>query len=236
MLHLSPERLAALVDDVPTALEAEHLACCASCAEERLAHRRMVAAAAQERLRIGPPLTNWASLSTRLRSERRAEAWRARRRSLLGRAAAALVLVVGGVAAGRASAGAPLLPATLSVAGPGAGDTFVDDAASDTAAAAAFASTRDALRALEASQREYQRAVSYLAVHDTLAQGADAFQVYRTRLAALDDMAVRSREALYDAPDDPVINQYYLSTLGAREATLRQLGAALPDGARLRRF
>jgi hypothetical protein len=28
-----------------------------------------------------------------------------------------------------------------------------------------------------------------------------------------------------NAPRDPVINQYYLATLGAREATAQQLGA-----------
>jgi len=33
-----------------------------------------------------------------------------------------------------------------------------------------------------------------------------------------------------------VLNQYYLSTLGAREVTLRQLGSVLPPGTRLTRF
>jgi hypothetical protein len=45
------------------------------------------------------------------------------------------------------------------------------------------------------------------------------------------------RGALKEAPQDPVINQYYLQTVGAREATLRQLGTTLrPAGVSLNRF
>jgi hypothetical protein len=33
-----------------------------------------------------------------------------------------------------------------------------------------------------------------------------------------------------------VINRYYLATLGAREATVRQLGSSLPDGQSVSRF
>jgi len=44
------------------------------------------------------------------------------------------------------------------------------------------------------------------------------------------------RQALREAPQDPVINQYYQATVGAREATLRQLGTTLPAGAKLNRF
>ncbi len=54
--------------------------------------------------------------------------------------------------------------------------------------------------------------------------------MFRTRLAALDEMAETSRQALSVAPADPVLNQYYLSTLGAREVTLRQLGSVLTAG------
>ena len=54
--------------------------------------------------------------------------------------------------------------------------------------------------------------------------------MYRARLAALDGMVSVSRAALYEAPADPVINQYYLATLGAREATMRQIGRTLPAG------
>jgi hypothetical protein len=50
----------------------------------------------------------------------------------------------------------------------------------------------------------------------------------RTRLAALDQANRVMGHALDDAPYDPVINGYYLTTLGQREATIRQLNTALP--------
>jgi hypothetical protein len=94
----------------------------------------------------------------------------------------------------------------------------------------------DALATLETSQRNYDRAVAFIAAHDSTVQSPDAGDVFRTRLAALDEMAETSRQALSVAPADPVLNQYYLSTLGAREVTLRQLGSVLPPGTRLTRF
>ena len=69
MLHLSSERLAELADGEPTIAEAEHLAACAICATERSAHQRLLSLASDERDRVAPPLTNWASLSARLREE-----------------------------------------------------------------------------------------------------------------------------------------------------------------------
>ena len=33
-----------------------------------------------------------------------------------------------------------------------------------------------------------------------------------------------------------MLNQYYLTTLGAREATLRQIGATQPQSSRLERY
>src|SRR3982751_1586669 len=69
MLHLSSERLAELADGEPTVAEAEHLAACANCATERSAHKRLLSLAGDERDRIAPPLTNWATLSARLREE-----------------------------------------------------------------------------------------------------------------------------------------------------------------------
>jgi hypothetical protein len=59
---------------------------------------------------------------------------------------------------------------------------------------------------------------------------------YQTRLAALDEIAAAARTALYRTPQDPMLNQYYLTTLGAREATLRQIGATAPETRRLERY
>ena len=98
-----------------------------------------------------------------------------------------------------------------------------------------FASTTVALQSLQRAQQEYERAALYLASHDT--SSSEGFSVLlRTRLAALDEMAETSRKALGDAPADPIMNQVYLTTLGARNMTLSRLATALPVGSRLSRF
>jgi hypothetical protein len=82
----------------------------------------------------------------------------------------------------------------------------------------------------------YRRAAFSPAAHDTvdLAPGSPA--AIRRRLAALDEVGATVRQALTESPADPVINGYYLTTLGQREATLRQLNASLPVGVRLNSF
>ena len=99
-----------------------------------------------------------------------------------------------------------------------------------------FGTVEDALASLEDAQRQYDRAVAFIAAHDSTGHSPEAGDMFRTRLAALDEMAETSRQALSVAPADPVLNQYYISTLGAREITLRQLGSVLTPGKRLSRF
>src|SRR5687768_18307328 len=69
MSHLSSERLAELADSEPTVAEAEHLAACTTCAAERRAHRRLLTLAGDERGREAAALTDWDTLSARLRTE-----------------------------------------------------------------------------------------------------------------------------------------------------------------------
>src|SRR6185503_14569613 len=63
MSHLSTERLAALVDESPTAAELAHLAGCAECTRERAAFKSLAGLASAESARIGAPLTTWESLA-----------------------------------------------------------------------------------------------------------------------------------------------------------------------------
>jgi hypothetical protein len=98
-----------------------------------------------------------------------------------------------------------------------------------------FSSVDEALLALRRYEVAYQHAAAYLADHDSTTRVDDS-DTYRTRLAALDRAQRAMSEALREAPHDPVINGYYLTTLGQREATLRQLDTALPDGHRIRSF
>lgn len=210
---------------------------------------------AQEPRDAGTPLTPAVLRSLELaRPVRGAERWSAgravrawRKPAALGRAAAALLLLAAGVTAGRWSAGdgvsvAPtrqLATASDLLAAPGGGGlASVARAVADSLPV--FRSTTEALIALARAEREYQLAAAYLMGGDsaggTAVGPAIAPEVYRTRLAALDNVMAASRQALYEAPHDPVINRYYLATVASREATLQQLNTALPTGQRLTRF
>lgn len=149
------------------------------------------------------------------------------------RAAAGFLLLAGGAVAGRASAGAPPLPflgsTVASVASRPASPEHRTDSAS-------FASIDEARVAQLHSEALYQQAAAYLAEHDTTGNGDGSPVAYRSRLAALDQVISTTREAMRQAPHDPVINGYYLTTLGQREATLRQLNTVLPASLRANSF
>jgi hypothetical protein len=264
MLHLSSDRLAALADSEPTALEAEHLGACAPCARERAANRSVLMMARAEREQLGMPLTRWDSLAPELHraglvaagalmsappdiSETQSAARSAsvRRAVRWLQAAAVLLLVVGGAAVGRLSAGAAPFSFTWS-ADPSVSVTPIDGvprpplpslhvAGGTDAMLPEFSSVDEALLALRRYEVAYQHAAAYLADHDSTAR-VDDLDAYRARLAALDRAGRAMSEALREAPYDPVINGYYLTTLGQREATLRQLDPLLPDGYRIRSF
>jgi hypothetical protein len=205
---------------------------------------------AQERERAAPPLTDWNSLSARLRAEGLIQGRGGSRFISRGwlQIAAGLMLAVGGAAVGRMSAGYPSTAANDSqtasgnVAPVSASQVTepADQSPSGTLASvgtAQFESPEAAWEVLNRAGEEYQRASSYLSANNSeIPMPANPSQ-YRTRLAALDNVMSEIRGALKEAPQDPVINQYYLATVGAREATLRQLGATLrPAGVSLNRF
>lgn len=231
MQHLPIERLAELGDVEPTRDEAQHLASCAQCARERAAYRRLAGLAGGERSRISPPLTEWSTLRSRLSEDglliTESREWRiaalGRSRKLFQLAAGAL-LMIGGLFAGRLSAGMSYAQA-LAFQRPVASDPATSD----------FSSTDEALEVLNRSYEQYSSAATYLAANDTVS-GGPAFERFRTRLAFLDEVAQSTREALAETPQDPLINQYYMSTLGARDATLQRMGQVVSVGNRLGRF
>ena len=183
---------------------------------------------ARERERGAPPLTNWDALAERLLAE---GLMQPPSRFVLRpwmRMAAAIALVAGGAVAGRMTASAPVPQSAATPASP-----------ASTALASTqtqFRSAEDAWEALNRAGEEYQRASAYLSASNTEVPMPSGPDQYRTRLVALDNVMSDMRDALKEAPQDPVINQYYLATVGAREATLRQLGTTLPASARLNRF
>jgi len=244
MSHLSIDRLAAAADETPTPDEATHLAGCWDCRAEVAAFRRLARLSAMAPT-PSEPLTAWSQLAPQLRAEGiivdtarttphgggaavpfptngrkpRLQVWAMR-------AAAGLALVVGGAFVGRATSGIPLSAEPQQFTG-----------AIPVATNAVYASPDEALRALTVAQQQYQSAAAFLASQDTVSRFVGMNQdSYRARLAALDDIAATTRAALYRAPQDPMLNQYYLTTLGAREATLREIGATLPETRRLERY
>lgn len=233
-LHLPIERLAELADTVPTPFEREHLQGCARCARELEAYRGVVSLARDERRRIAPPITDWTSLRGALDAEglvarpgrrmRPAQRW-------AWRAASAVVLVGGGALAGRLSAGMPMGGFGVASNVPVVGDPITVPVSEG----ASFRSSDEALAQLERAQRAYEDAAAYLAAHDTTS-GERAPDQYRTRLAALDMASETFEQALTDAPVDPILNQYFMATMNAREATIRRLGTAMPASVRVGRF
>ena len=223
--HLLAERLAALADDELTTSEAAHVASCPGCATAISAHRRLLALARSEGSVPSVPLTRWETLAPQL-----AAAGLIRRRALRwpARIAAALVLTVGGALVGRYTA----VPHGLVQANLGGAPTV--DNRDDSMPI--FHSADEALATLNRAEREYRHATAYLVAQQPETTTTDLRDAYRARLAALDEVAQATRAGLQEVPNDPVLNQYYLSTVGARNATLRQLRGALPVGFRLERY
>ena len=231
MSHLSPERLAALADETPTAAELAHLAGCGECTRERAAYRNLVELAVNNSAAIASPLTSWEALRPALAQDgiidggsRPLSVVRHSRRPWL-QAAAAVLLVAGGMIGGRLSAGASAVPI---------GNPINARTTAMTADSVPHFRTVDEARAAQTqAQSLFQTATAFIAQQDTSTMPAESPAAMRTRLAALDRTRRVLGVALNEAPYDPVINDYYLTTVGQREATLRQLNTAMPAGMRL---
>ncbi len=236
MSHLSIERLAALADEPATPAEAAHLASCEACARERVAHERLRAMARAEQMAIGAPLTTWEGIAAKLEPSRPSR-WA---RYAAGMAAG-LVLATGGVALGRYSAGASVMPGrgnapVLADAGPAASGSAASTAPTAAADSMAFTNIDDARAARARYEALYQNAAAYIAHHDSASVAPESPAAMRTRLAALDRVNRAMRDAMHRAPYDPVINGYYLTTIGQREQTIRQLNTVLPVGLRINSY
>jgi hypothetical protein len=231
--HLSAERLAALGDESPIATELAHLASCAECARERAVYQSLAGLSSAEFARLGVPLTSWESLAPALKADGVIDTGRTlplvhRRHSSRPwlQVAAAVLLVAGGVMAGRYTAGATILPLND-------GTSIANVALPLPDSAVRFASIEEARAAQAQSQLVFQSATAFLAQRDTAEHAPETPAAMRTRLAALDRVREVVGRALNEAPYDPVINDYYLTTVGQREATLRQLNSAMPAGMHL---
>lgn len=199
---------------------------------------------AEERAREQAPLNNWRAIAARAREEglireSQSRSWVASQPWI--QAAAAMLLLVGGIAIGRTTIGIPSsaqsgADSQQTVAGSGKREAGGERTAGATTSnsIASFASVDDASATLVRALGDYQSASAYIAANSSGPTTVDSSGIYRTRLAALDKVNDGMESALRTAPHDPVINQYYLATMGARVAT--QQMAARPVGLALRGF
>lgn len=210
---------------------------------------------ANERKQVVAPLTEWRALSQQLREEgllrssennttqgRSAEfadrgysasastptVYRRGAQYWGSRVIAAVLLLGIGVFAGRATSGSNDHLQTAQVADESSSqaELVMED----------FASPDDALRVLNRAQAEYQNAVAYLAVRNETEMSRPDLSNLRERLAALDAVVSAAQSAAQGAPDDPILNQYYVSSSGVRRATLQMINQSLPSGTRLAGF
>jgi len=179
---------------------------------------------ASERARQPAPLNEWRTIAARAREEglireSQSRSWVDGQPWI--QAAAAVLLLVGGIAIGRTTIALP-------------SSSTASNGASGVTTSASFASVDDASATLERALGEYQRASAFLAANSSGPTTADSSRIYKDRLAALDEVGNAMENALRTAPHDPVINQYYLATMGARVATQQMV--ARPVGLALRGF
>lgn len=194
---------------------------------------------AAERATERAPLNEWRTIAVRAREEgliRESESrsWVSGQPWL--RAAAAIFLLIGGIAIGRTTTGLPTgsgqieSPSVPSIQSSTASNT----GERQTTPGASFASVDEASATLERALGDYQRASAFLAANGSDPTTMDSSRIYSARLAALDKVGNAMESALATAPHDPVINQYYLATMGARVATQQLVNR--PVGMPLRGF
>jgi hypothetical protein len=194
---------------------------------------------AEERSREQPPLNEWRTIAARAREEGLIRESQSSRRWASSQpwlqSAAAVLLLVGGIAIGRATIALP--SATQGLAGSATPPATTASTAGTsrpssgaTSGNATFASADEASAALNQAVDAYQRASEFLAARNTSLGNGDSLAMYSARAAALDKIENATVSALRTAPHDPMLNQYYLATMGARVATQQMV--ARPVGLR----
>ena len=188
---------------------------------------------AAERAREQEPLNSWRTIAARAREEgllRDSHEWRGSSGQQWLQAAAAVLLLVGGIAIGRSTIGLPIAapsPASVTAtANPSTSPASNTSTPAVPAGNASFASVDDASAALDRAVREYQLASQYIAANNLAERTRDSAAIYRARAQAFDQIVNATESALQTAPHDPVINQYYLATMGARAATRQVVSTA----------
>jgi hypothetical protein len=187
---------------------------------------------AAERARECEPLNNWRTIAARAREEgliREDQDWRGSRGQPWLQAAAAVLLLVGGIAIGRSTIGLPTTTQSQQNVATSNNPPAVEASNPATAAPGAnarFASIEEASAALDSAVQAYQRASQFIAATNLASRIQDSAAIYRARAAAFDKIVDATQSALQAAPHDPVLNQYYLATMGARAASRQVVSTA----------
>jgi hypothetical protein len=253
MSHLSLETLARLVDDAPDAAEKAHLEACAECVRE-LEDMRADLVALTSLPSLQPPAEEWETVEARLVEEgllRRPHVVYSWKATTLRAAAAILIFLLGGFT-GAAWLGqrpgyepgilvSDEVPAQVRESGPRSGmrpNVRVQRPAEtrgpgrdvpENVLAAAVLSGRvpqtreEATQLMSEAEALYLDAMLRVSELGSAADGGDPL----ARLAALEGITAITRAALDRAPADPVLNGYHITAVAQREATLRQLAAAI---------
>ncbi|MEO7043162.1 MAG: hypothetical protein ABI035_12945 [Gemmatimonadaceae bacterium] len=222
---------------------------------KELSERGLDALITREQTRVVAPLTEWHNLSMSLRQEgiirdsagerpraerqytptpepvRRGSGWLRATGRWTMRVATGAALVGVGVVAGRGmTVGQSLVTEFQQMVADSTGNSSIHISGKP------FNSPASARKTLVRAQTDYQAAAAFLDASDSVPRILGGPSIYQNRLAGLDEMTTASLSALKDAPQDPLLNQYFLSASAAREATLQQLGNSLPVGTTMERF
>ncbi len=214
MSHLTIESRARLVDEPPSATEQAHLAACAECRStlDELRAQTSELAALGAPPPVEPPAHAWERIVARVETESVVPMRRPWPLTAIGRAAAAVILFAGGVAAGAYYSRAQNSERVDSGIAP----------AGDVAGATTTVASKPediALARLRIAELMYTNALLEYAKLTSPAPPKDAV----ARLATLETIVLTTRTALERAPADPLINSYYLAALAERETLLDQL-------------
>src|SRR3954469_1270578 len=148
----------------------------------------------QERTRQHTPLNDWRTIAARAREEgliRTSEQGSGGLGQPWLRAAAAVLLLVGGVAIGRTTARLPTSPdgaqsVNQVIASPPL--TASNSGANSRISGASFASVDEASATLERALTDYKRASAFIAANASGPTTLDSSRIYSARLAALDQV------------------------------------------------
>jgi hypothetical protein len=226
MEHLNLEALGGLVDEAPTAAEADHLDRCGRCASELDALRRQTAAlgALPD---VRPPRGDWEGVEARLLGEGMIRADEdslsltrrvAAATPWLRRAAAVAVFLTGAATGAGVTARVARAPADE-----GSNGTESVELASITDPGTALAQVQDAERAYIGALAHYRQLIS-------ARDGNEVMGDPDTRYAALEQVVRAGQAAVSQAPADLFLNGLLASALAERAAHRQLAPSASQDG------